>query len=102
MTDSNRSISRRHILRGAAAALTGVGLVTIRPATAKGRGERADWYYQEMPSDSGKMCRICANFTARDVGSYGADSGACALIAGDISGHGYCWGFTLNPLFGGG
>jgi hypothetical protein len=53
-----------------------------------------------MPNNSGKMCRICANFTARDTGSYGADSGECALMKTDISGHGYCLAFTANPLYG--
>lgn len=88
------------MLMGTAAALTGIALLTVEPATAKGRSAREDWFYQEMPDTSGKMCRICANFTAKDAGSYGADSGACALIDGDISGRGYCRAFSVNPLYG--
>lgn len=104
MNDINRSISRRKLLTRAAAALTGIGLAAaaIRPATANGRNDRADWSYQETPNAGGKMCRICANFTAKNTGSYGADSGDCALIERDISGHGYCLAFTANPLYGAG
>lgn len=98
---SNRSISRRKILIRAAAALSGIGLATtLRPATAKARSNREGWFYQETPDTGGKMCRICANFTAKDAGAYGPDSGECALVDGDVSGHGYCLAFTLNPLYG--
>jgi hypothetical protein len=104
MNDINKMISRRKMLARAAAALTGFGLaaITARPASAKGRGDREDWYYQEMPKADGKMCRLCVNFTAKSTGAYGTDSGDCALIDGDISGHGYCEAWTANPLFGGG
>lgn len=88
------------MLLRAAAALSGIGLVTMTPASAKGQNDRQDWFYQETPDKTGKMCRICANFTAKAAGSYGADSGACALITGDVSGHGYCQAFSVNPLYG--
>jgi hypothetical protein len=104
MNDSNHSISRRKLLTCAAAALTGAGIATImvRPAMAQGKGDRSAWFYQDTPNTDGKMCRICVNFTAKDAGTYGADSGECALIEKDISGHGYCLAWTVNPVYGGG
>jgi hypothetical protein len=104
MSEVKKTMSRRALLARSAAAVTGIGLATIaaRTAAANGRTNRDDWFYQEAPNADGKMCRICANFTAKNAGTYGPDSGACTLIDDDVSGHGYCMAWSINPIYGGG
>jgi hypothetical protein len=93
---STGSISRRAALSGAAKALAAIGVVVIgfRPAYAKQKAAKDDFFFQDTPDESGKKCSGCINFTPKSTGQYGADSGDCALLEGDVCTHCYCQGWT--------
>jgi hypothetical protein len=91
-----RTTSRRAAITGGARALAAIGVVIlgIRPVVAKSKAAKDDFYFQETPDDSGKKCSGCINFTPKATGQYGADSGDCALLEGDVCTHCYCQGWT--------
>jgi len=96
-SDSNPSITRRAALGGAARALAAISVVVagIRPALAKSKAAKEDFYFQETPDEAtGRACPACINFTAKSTGLYGKDSGDCALLEGDVCTHCYCQGWT--------
>jgi hypothetical protein len=78
--------------------LAGVAVVTVvgvGPAFAKAKAKKEEFYFQETPDDdTGRSCPGCINFTAKDSGLYGKDSGDCALLEGDVCNHCYCQGWT--------
>jgi hypothetical protein len=87
--------TRRAAISGAAMALAAIGVVVIsRPVFAKAKAAKDDFFFQETPDDSGKQCSGCINFTPKATGQYGADSGDCALLEGDVCTHCYCQGWT--------
>jgi hypothetical protein len=88
--------SRRTALAKGSSALAGIAVVIagVRPAFAKGKASKEDFYFQETPDDSGKSCPGCINFTPKSTGLYGKDSGDCALLEGDVCNHCYCQGWT--------
>ena len=89
-------ISRRNALVRAGQTLAAIGVVVvgIRPAFAKAKAAKDDFYFQEEPGEDGKKCTGCINYTAKSAGAYGADSGDCALLEGDVCNHCYCQGWT--------
>jgi hypothetical protein len=90
-------LSRRAALSRGALALAGIAVTVIgaQPAFAKAKAKKDDFYFQETPDeDTGRKCTGCINFTAKSAGQYGADSGDCALLQGDVCNHCYCQGWT--------
>jgi hypothetical protein len=90
-------ITRRAALGGAARTLASISIVIagIRPVLAKSKAAKEDFYFQETPDETtGRTCPGCINFTAKSTGDYGADSGDCALVEGDVCTHCYCQGWT--------
>jgi|GEM_PF-5399633 hypothetical protein len=91
----NDSVSRRKVLTGAAQALAAIAVVVVGvPAFGKGKSAKDDFFFQETPNDDGKACPGCINFSPKSTGDYGADSGDCALLIGDVCTHCYCQGWT--------
>ena len=91
------TISRRKALSKGAQALAAIGVVVagVRPAFSKAKSAKEDFYFQETPDEeTGRKCPTCINFTAKSTGQYGADSGDCALLEGDVCSHCYCQGWT--------
>jgi hypothetical protein len=98
MSEENRdrNLTRRAALGRGARALAAIAVVTMgmRPAFAKAKASKEDFYFQEEPGDDGKSCPSCINFTPKSTGLYGKDSGDCALLEGDVCTHCYCQGWT--------
>jgi hypothetical protein len=90
------TISRRTALAKGGQALAAIAVVVagVRPAFAKAKANKEDFYFQETPSDEGQSCPGCINFTPKSTGLYGKDSGDCALLEGDVCNHCYCQGWT--------
>ena len=78
--ESLSPVSRRDLLRGAAATIGGAAIVvgTSLPAQAKMSEKAAG--YQETPKD-GASCASCALFKAPN---------SCTLVDGEISPNGWC------------
>jgi len=94
---SSLTLTRRAALGRGASALAAISVVVagISPAFGSGKASKEDFYFQETPdADSGRNCSGCINFTPKDTGLYGKDSGDCALISGDVCSHCYCQGWT--------
>ncbi len=90
-------VSRRTVLAsgGRTLATIAVVVVGIRPVFAKAKAAKEDFYFQETPDDeTGRKCTGCINFTPKSTGQFGADSGDCALLEGDVCVHCYCQGWT--------
>jgi hypothetical protein len=90
-------VARRTVLTKGAGTLAAIAVLVsaARPAFSKGKSAKEDFYFQETPDeDSGRKCTGCINFTAKSTGQYGADSGDCALLIGDVCTHCYCQGWT--------
>lgn len=97
MSDQNEQITRRAALTRGALTLAGVAVavVGVQPAYAKQKAKKADFFFQETPDDdTGHSCPGCINFTPKDSGMYGKDSGDCALLEGDVCNHCFCQGWT--------
>ena len=98
MSVSKTLISRRTALTRGGALLAAIGVVVAQPALAaakkKAKADKEDFYFQDTPDSSGKSCKGCINFTPKASGLYGADSGDCALLEGDVCNHCYCQGWT--------
>jgi hypothetical protein len=94
--ESEALISRRSALTTGAQALAALTVVVlaVRPALAKGKAAKEDFYFQDTPGDNGRTCTGCINFTPKSTGDYGKDSGDCALLLGDVCNHCYCQGWT--------
>jgi len=90
------TISRRTALVKGGQALAAIAVVVagVRPAFAKAKASKEDFYFQDTPNDDGKNCTGCINFTPKSTGLYGKDSGDCALLEGDVCNHCYCQGWT--------
>jgi hypothetical protein len=100
--NSIHAISRRKALTTGAQALAAIAVVIVgvRPALAKAKASKEDFYFQETPNDDGKACPGCINFTPKSAGLYGKDSGDCALLEGDVCTHCYCQGWTDKTAAG--
>ena len=101
MNDKTHVISRRSALSRGALTLAGIAVTIagVSPAMAadakkKAKAAKEDFYFQETPNDDGKNCTGCINFTPKSAGLYGAASGDCALLEGDVCNHCYCQGWT--------
>ena len=101
MTDAKQVLTRRaagaRLLASIAVVAIGAGSLPARaaaPAKKKAKAAKDDFYFQDTPDDSGKSCKGCINFTPKAAGQYGADSGDCALLEGDVCTHCYCQGWT--------
>jgi hypothetical protein len=95
--DDPKAYSRRQALTTGSRLLAAAGLWSfgLRPALAgQGKASKEDFYFQDTPSDDGKSCTGCINFTPKSTGLYGKDSGDCALLQGDVCTHCYCQGWT--------
>ncbi len=79
-TRTQSPVSRRDLLRGAAATVGGAAILagTTLPAEAKMSTKAAG--YQDTPKD-GAACSTCALFKAPNT---------CTLVDGDISPNGWC------------
>ena len=103
MSDASNLYSRRAALSRGALALAGIAVTVIgvRPALAKARSKKEEFFYQETPDeDTGHKCLGCINFAAKSAGQYGAESGDCGLVIGDVCGHCYCQGWTDKAAAG--
>jgi hypothetical protein len=90
-------IPRRSVLIEGPKFLAAVAICAsaIGPAFAKAKSAKEDFFFQETPNeDDGRNCLGCINFTPKSTGAYGADSGDCALLDGDVCTHCYCQGWT--------
>jgi hypothetical protein len=98
MSEENRipHLTRRAALKQGSRALAAIAVVAagVRPAFAKAKASKEDFYFQEEPGDDGRSCPGCINFTPKSAGLYGKDSGDCALLEGDVCSHCYCQGWT--------
>ncbi|HUO89136.1 MAG TPA: hypothetical protein VMU08_08175 [Rhizomicrobium sp.] len=93
-------VDRRTILLKGGRMVVAFALVSATARTAfaadkkKGKSSKEDFFFQEEPGELGRTCTGCVNFTAKSSGQYGADSGDCALLEGDVCTHCYCQGWT--------
>jgi len=97
MSARSNHLSRRAALSRGALTLAGIAVTVIgvQPALAKAKAKKEDFYFQETPDDDTRRnCTGCINFTPKSTGKYGADSGDCALLEGDVCNHCYCQGWT--------
>jgi hypothetical protein len=99
MNEDNRveRIKRRTVLLKGAGALAAIAVVVlpVRRGFSKAKSAKDDFFFQEMPDEeTGRKCTTCINFTPKSTGQYGADSGDCALLEGDVCNHCYCQGWT--------
>jgi hypothetical protein len=99
MSDERRLplIARRTVLTKGAGALAAIAIVVspVRPVFSKAKSAKDDFFFQETPDEeTGRKCTGCINFTPKSTGQYGADSGDCALLEGDVCIHCYCQGWT--------
>jgi len=93
----SRLIPRRAVLTNGSKILAGIAVYScaVGPLFAKAKSAKEDFYFQETPDEeTGRNCTGCINFTAKSTGQYGADSGDCALLEGDVCNHCYCQGWT--------
>jgi hypothetical protein len=99
--ERGETLTRRQALTraGRLLAAIGVAVVGVSPAFAKIKANRDDFFYQEEPGENGKKCSGCTNFSPKSTGKYGADSGDCGLVEGDVCSHCYCesWTDKLDP-----
>ena len=89
-------LSRRAAITRAGQAVAAIALTGIAStaALAKAKAAKDDFFFQEEPGEGGKNCTGCINFTPKSAGKYGADSGDCGLLEGDVCTHCYCSGWT--------
>jgi hypothetical protein len=89
-------IPRRSVLIQGSKMLAAIAICgsAVGTAFAKAKSAKDDFYFQDTPNDDGKNCVGCINFTPKSTGLYGADSGDCALLEGDVCTHCYCQGWT--------
>ena len=103
MSKLSLTLTRRAALGRGASALAAISVVVAGISPAFGAGKKADkedFYFQETPdADSGRNCTGCINFTPKATGTYGKDSGDCALLSGDVCSHCYCqvWTDKTDP-----
>ncbi len=87
-------LSRRNMLKGAAAALAGIAVVpallTSTQAEAGSKVAKAAMQYRDKPNGK-KDCSNCIQFIP---GKTATANGTCRVVAGSISPHGWClaWG----------
>jgi hypothetical protein len=93
--DRSRWNRREAMIRGAQC-LAGITVVCMGTSAvaAKPKADREDFFYQEEPGEDGHICSGCVKFSPKSTGKYGADSGDCSLIIGDVFKNGYCQGWT--------
>jgi len=101
MTDKPNIVTRRAALlqggitlAGIAVAVIGTGTASAADAKKKAKASKDDFYFQETPNDDGRNCTGCINFTPKATGKYGAQSGDCGLLEGDVCTHCFCQGWT--------
>jgi hypothetical protein len=90
-------IARRTVLTKGAGTLAAIAVLVspARSVFAKGKSAKEDFFFQETPDDETKRsCTGCINFSPKSTGQFGADSGDCALLEGDVCTHCYCQGWT--------
>lgn len=92
-----KKVARRKVLVGSAGALAAIAVAVfpVKPVFSKAKSAKDDFFFQETPDEeTGRKCTTCINFTPKSTGQYGADSGDCALLEGDVCTHCYCQGWT--------
>jgi len=101
MTDKPNIVTRRAALlqggitlAGIAVAVIGTGTASAADAKKKAKASKDDFYFQETPNDDGRNGTGCINFTPKATGKYGAQSGDCGLLEGDVCTHCFCQGWT--------
>jgi hypothetical protein len=90
-------MTRRTVVTKGAGALAAIAIVVspVRRVYSKAKSAKDDFFFQETPDEeTGRKCTGCINFTPKSTGLYGADSGDCALLEGDVCVHCYCQGWT--------
>lgn len=94
--DDGFKLNRRDTIIRVSRGLAGIAFVCLGAGAlaAKPKADREDFFYQDEPGEEGHSCTGCVNFSPKSSGKYGADSGDCALILGDVSKNGYCQGWT--------
>jgi hypothetical protein len=98
--NSSNSTSRGSLMKKGAALLAGVVIVpvldTCGKAFAVDKLKKESVKYQDKAKE-GKDCDDCIRFIP---GKTIKDMGACKVVAGAISPHGYCLAFTTKPKHG--
>jgi hypothetical protein len=98
MSNDMKLISRRAALLRGGVLIATVGVIgtgsALAAAKKKAKADKEDFYFQDTPDSSGKSCKGCINFSPKPTGQFGADSGDCALLEGDVCTHCYCQGWT--------
>lgn len=94
--DDCLKLNRRDAVIRGVQCLVGIAIVCVGTgrAAAKAKADRDDFFYQDEPGEDGHSCTGCINFTPKSAGKYGADSGDCGLLLGDVFKNGYCQGWT--------
>ena len=96
---TTKTLSRRSLVKGAAA-LAGIAVVSLLgtggKAFAAGKLTKESVKYQDQGKE-GKDCDDCLQFIP---GKSARDKGACKLVEGAVSPHGYCLAFTPKPKRG--
>jgi len=91
---SGADLSRRSMLKGAAAALAGIAVVpallTSTQAEAGAKAPKSAMQYRDKPNGT-KECSTCVQYIP---GKSAKANGTCRVVAGSISPQGWClaWG----------
>jgi hypothetical protein len=99
----SRLIPRRTVLTTGSKILAAIAVCTsaVGQVFAKAKSAKEDFFFQDTPdADTGRNCSGCINFTPKSTGLYGAASGDCALLEGDVCSHCYCQGWTDKNAVG--
>lgn len=90
MSDFDKKISRRSMLKGAALLAGATIGSTLLVGTASAKVPKSAMHYQDHPN-AGNECSKCIQFIP---GSSPTAMGTCKLVEGAISPHGYCLAFS--------
>lgn len=92
--------ARRSLIKKAAVFVAGMAamplLESVRNARAADKLMKAEVKYQDQPK-AGRDCDDCLQFIA---GATPQAKGACKVVEGEISPHGYCAAFAPKPKRG--
>jgi len=92
MRDSEKTFTRRTFMAGAIVLPALAGLLLAETTTARAKGTKAQFKYQDSPKD-GHKCSQCTFYIA---GSSSKANGTCKLVDGSISPNGWCTAFAAK------
>ncbi|HKK14865.1 MAG TPA: high-potential iron-sulfur protein [Gammaproteobacteria bacterium] len=92
MSDFEKKVSRRSVLKGVAALAGATIGSTLLVGNAAANAPKSAMQYQDHPKN-GEECSTCIQYIP---GSSPDAMGACKLLKGSISPHGYCLAYSRN------